>query len=45
LCAANPTLQAVVDFGDYPAGFSTPTSGECEVYCGTSITVKSWNWS
>jgi hypothetical protein len=44
-CAAQPYLQAVVTFDDYPAGLSAPTTGECYVYCGTTMTVDSWVWS
>jgi hypothetical protein len=44
-CASNPTLQANVTFGDYPANqVSAPTTGECAVYCGTTMTVNSWLW-
>src|SRR5487761_2626325 len=44
-CAQNPLLQAVVSYGDYPAGISPPTSAQCVVYCGTSMTINSWVWS
>jgi hypothetical protein len=44
-CAANPTLQTVVNFDDYPPGVSAPTTAPCFVYCGTSMTVKSLLWS
>jgi hypothetical protein len=44
-CAANPYLQAVVTFGDYPSGVSRPNPAECQVYCGQSMTVNSWVWS
>jgi hypothetical protein len=44
-CAAAPTLQAVVTFGDYPPGYSAPYGGECQVYCGTSMTINDWIWS
>jgi hypothetical protein len=44
-CASNPTLQANVTFGDYPPNqISPPTTGECAVYCGTTMTVNSWLW-
>ena len=44
-CASNPTLQANVTFGDYPANqISPPTTGESAVYCGTTMTVNSWLW-
>ena len=45
LCAASPTLQAVVTYGDYQPGYSAPNGGQCFVYCGTSMTVNSWVWS
>ena len=47
-CAANPYLQAVVTFDDYPAGgITAPTNPPvpCTVYCGTTMTVNSWEWS
>jgi hypothetical protein len=46
-CAANPDLQAVVTFDDYPSGgaATSPTTAECVVYCGTGMTVDSWNSS
>ena len=44
-CAANPNLEAVVTFGDYPSGVSRPNPAECQVYCGQSMTVNSWLWS
>jgi hypothetical protein len=44
-CAAAPFLQAVVTFDDYPSGVSVPVSGQCFVYCGTGMTVNSWDWS
>ena len=44
-CASQPYLQAVVTFDDYPSGLSAPTTGECYVYCGTTMTVDSWVWS
>jgi hypothetical protein len=40
-CAANPTLQAVVTFDDYPTGYSPPSTAECVVYCGTGMTENS----
>ena len=43
-CAASPLLQAVVAFDDYPAGLSSPTTGQCVVYCGSSMAVTSWVW-
>jgi hypothetical protein len=44
-CIANPLLEAVVTFDDYPTGSSPPNTAACVVYCGTSMTVNSWVWS
>jgi IPT/TIG domain len=44
-CALHPLLQEVVTFDDYPAGVSAPNSGQCSVFCGTSITIDSLIWS
>jgi hypothetical protein len=45
-CAANPYLQVVAIYDDYPAGvISAPTTAQCVVYCGTGLTVSSWIWS
>jgi hypothetical protein len=44
-CVASPILQAVVTFGDYPPGYSAPTTVQCQVYCGASMTINSWVWS
>ena len=44
-CAANPSLKVVVTYDDYPPGTNEPTSAECTIYCGTSMTVNSWVWS
>ncbi len=44
VCAV-PELQAVVTFDDYPAGLSSPTSVECDIYCGTGMKITGWNWS
>jgi hypothetical protein len=44
-CASGPTLEAVVTYDDYPPGTSEPTSVECSIYCGTSMTVNSWVFS
>jgi hypothetical protein len=43
-CANSPILQAIVTFGDYPPGYSAPTNTQCQVFCGTSMTVNSWKW-
>ncbi|HXZ82225.1 MAG TPA: IPT/TIG domain-containing protein [Acidimicrobiales bacterium] len=45
LCAAQPFLQAVVTFDDYPSGVSAPSSEECYLYCGTGMITDSWTWS
>ena len=44
-CAADPALVAVVTFDDYPPGGSAPSAGQCDTYCGTSMTVDNWDWS
>jgi hypothetical protein len=44
-CAAQPSLQAVVSFDDYPAGVSSPSTAECVVFCGTTMAVDSWVWN
>jgi hypothetical protein len=38
-CASKPILQAVVTYGDYPSGYSAPTSTQCQVYCATTTTT------
>ena len=44
--AANPLLQVVATFDDYPTNvISAPTTAQCVVYCGTGMTVDSWVWS
>jgi hypothetical protein len=53
-CAQNPYLQAVVTFDDYPPGGvsapNTTTPVPCLSpavggYCGTTMSVNSWDWS
>jgi len=44
-CIANPLLEAVVTYDDYPTGSNPQNTAECVVYCGTSMTVNSWVWS
>jgi hypothetical protein len=45
-CAAAPFLQVVATYDDYPSGvISAPTTAQCVVYCGTGMTVNSWEWS
>ncbi len=41
-CAQNPVLQSAVTFDDYPGGVTQPSFGQCDVYCGTGLTVDSW---
>lgn len=44
-CAANPLLQAVVVFDDYPPGGTTVYTGACTTYCGEGAILESWDWS
>jgi hypothetical protein len=45
-CAAQPFLQTVVTFDDYPPGLSSPNpGGACNLFCGTSMTEDSSEWS
>jgi hypothetical protein len=44
-CAAQPLLQAMVTFDDYPPGVSSPTTAECVVSCGSTMSVNSWVWN
>jgi hypothetical protein len=44
VCAANPYLQAVVTFDDYPPGVNAPTTSECNAYCGSAQQINSWVW-
>jgi IPT/TIG domain len=48
-CAAQPTLQAIVTFDDYPPGLGVPNANPvaCELtgFCGQSLTQNSWLWS
>jgi hypothetical protein len=43
-CQANPTLEAVVVFDDYPSSLSAPIDGRCNVWCGSGMAVKAWDW-
>ena len=45
-CAANPTLTAVVNFDDYPPApaASAPIEELCSVWCGSGMTIVSWEW-
>lgn len=46
-CPQNPYLQAIVTFDDYPPppAVSAPSYVPCVVYCGSQLTVNSWNWN
>ncbi len=45
-CAANPTLQVIVTFDDYPPFVTGAASlGPCATYCGSTKTVNNWVWS
>jgi hypothetical protein len=45
-CTAAPLLQAIVTFDDYPpTGVSGPSQVQCVTYCGSTLTVNSWNWT
>jgi hypothetical protein len=45
-CPAAPLLQAIVTFDDYPSsGVSGPSQVQCVTYCGSTLTVNSWNWT
>ncbi len=45
-CAAQPLLQAIVTFDDYPpSGVSGPSQVQCVTYCGSTLTINSWNWT
>ena len=45
-CAAAPLLQAIVTFDDYPStGVSGPSQVQCVTYCGSTLTINSWNWT
>ena len=45
-CAATPLLQAIVTFDDYPpTGVSGSSQNQCVTYCGSTMTVNSWNWT
>ena len=43
-CAANPLLQAIVIYDDYPKSGGTPRTTSCSLYCGTYATLQNWNW-
>jgi len=41
-CTANPYVQAVVTFDDYPTPIGLATTSACTTTCGTGMTVDSW---
>jgi hypothetical protein len=41
-CTANPYVQAVVTFDDYPTPIGLATTSACTAYCGAGMTVNSW---
>lgn len=43
-CPQSPFLQAIVTFDDYPSGVSAPNNDQCVVYCGSTLTINSWNF-
>jgi hypothetical protein len=43
-CPALPLLEAIVTYDDYPT-FSGPDQAQCQVYCGTGMTINSWDWT
>jgi hypothetical protein len=43
-CQANPILEAVVVFDDYPSSLSAPIDGQCNVWCGSGMAVTAWDW-
>jgi hypothetical protein len=46
-CAANPYLQVVVTYDDYPPGGAAAVAGPCTDWnwCGQGMTVDSWIWA
>jgi len=46
-CAANPYLQVVVTYDDYPPGGAAAVSGPCTDWnwCGQGETIDSWTWA
>ena len=46
-CAANPYLQVVVTYDDYPPGGAAAVSGPCTDWnwCGQGMTIDSWAWA
>lgn len=45
-CSANPYLEVVVTYDDYPPGGAAAVSGPCTDWnwCGQGMTVDSWIW-
>ena len=44
-CTANPYLQAIVQFDDYPNGTTTARiTGVCSTWCGQGMTITNWTW-
>jgi len=41
-CTADPYVQAVVTFDDYPSPIGVATSSACAATCGTGMTINSW---
>jgi hypothetical protein len=45
VCVANPYLQAIVQFDDYPANSTTAKiTGLCSTWCGQGMTITNWTW-
>jgi hypothetical protein len=45
-CVANPLLQVVVSYDDYPPGGGPLLTAQCTptVNCGEGMTVQNWTW-
>ncbi len=44
-CTANPYLQAIVQFDDYPNNTTTARiTGVCSTWCGQGMTITNWTW-
>jgi hypothetical protein len=41
-CTADPYVQAVVTFDDYPSPIGVATSSACTTTCGAGMTINSW---
>ncbi len=45
VCVANPYLQAIVQFDDYPNNSTTARiTGVCSTWCGQGMTITNWTW-